>query len=424
MDRRLVHNTIAYAMAILVVLGMVLSGCVANKPSPLLLAPEVAKPVGASQLITVTTPVGPSTGDVGEKLTYSAGVKSGLAGEHIYGFDWGDESYTWTPSAIASHSWSNSGIYVVRAQGRCNDIASDWSPGKVVVIGTALSRSPLDRPDQAMQYVTPNTKEIKTAVQAIFSPKWKKHYSDFDALREWVATSIYYKSDQDNFGVNDYWQFPIETLERGSGDCEDIAILLCTLLRASGVPADQVYVVVGTPKGMQYYHAYLLERYSKGVWNMIEPQLDPVTSAVSFTFLDWALTVDFSSDLFCFNDQYFFKGLPVLASGVYEFNVWHSLWPFLPCASVKLEHQFKVDDRIEGTIEWLGADRVILDWSLNVYGPGGDLVLTWDGNDMKHDFVLRAAKPGAYRLEIVKRDYAPRNVRLILNPSGWKKPNK
>jgi len=403
-------------------LGMGLLGCVADKPSRLLLSQEVTKSAGVSQLIMVTTPIGPLRGYVDEKLTYSADVKSSMAGEHIYGFDWGDGSYTWVVSAIASHSWSSPGIYVVRMQAKCNDVVSDWSPGKVVVIGMSLSRSPLGRPEQAMCYVMPDAEEIRTAVKTIISTESGKPYNEFNALRDWVATRIFYKSDQDNFGVSDYWQFPLETLEHGTGDCEDIAILLCSLLRASGVPADQVYVAIGTPKGTEGYHAYLLERYSKGVWSMIEPQLDPVTSAFSFTFFDWALTYDFSSDLFCFNDQYFFNGPPVLASGAYEFNLWHSLWPFLPCASVNLERQLRMGDRVEGAIEWLGTEKIIVDWTFNIYGPDSEVVLTWSGSDFKHDFAFRAAIAGVYRLEAIKRDYAPRNVRIILSPSGWKKP--
>jgi predicted transglutaminase-like cysteine proteinase len=424
MSRILMKNIITCVLSLMMVLGTVLSGCVTDKPSRLLLSQEVVEPAGASKLIIVTIPVGPSTGDVDVKLTYSADVKSGISGELTYGFDWGDGSYTWAVSAIASHSWPSSGIYVIRAQARCNDVVSDWSLGKAVVIGIALSRSPLSRPEQAMCYVTTNAEEIRTAVKIILSTESGKPYNEFNALRDWVATRIFYKSDQDNFGVSDYWQFPLETLERGTGDCEDIAILLCSLLRASGVPADQVYVAIGTPKGTEGYHAYLLERYSKGVWSMIEPQLDPVTSAFSFTFLDWALTYDFSSDLFCFNDQYVFNGAPVLASGAYEFNLWHSLWPFLPCASVNLERQLRIDDRVEGVIEWLGTDKIIVDWAVNIYSPSSEVVLKWSGNDLKHDFALRAAVTGVYRLEIIKRDYTPRNVRIILSPPGWKKPSK
>ena len=414
------HNILAYGISF-VVASVLLSGCISGKPAQLSLSPEITHTAEASQLITVGTPVGPSKGYVDEKLTYSADVKSALSGEQIYGFDWGDGSYTWESSAIASHSWSESGIYIVRVQARCNEAISEWSHAKVVMIGSAIvSRSP--QPEQSMRYVTPDVAEIQEAAKAILSSKSKKYYSDFDAIREWVATSIYYKSDEENFGVTDYWQFPVETMERGSGECKDFATLLCSLLRASGVPADQVYVAVGTPKGMNEYHAYLIERYSKGVWNLIEPQLDTVTSAVSFTFLDWALVSDYSSDLYCFNDKYFFRGPPAaLSQSIYEFNLWHSLWPFLPCSSVSLERQLVKGDRVEGIVEWLGADRIIIDWSLNIYNPGGDMVLTWSGNDMKHDFVLQAVNSGIYRLEIIKRDYSPRNVRLILNPPGWKK---
>jgi len=417
--RRILTKDIAKYVFLLVILFVVLPGCNADGPSRLLLSPEVANPAGASQLITVTTPVGPSTGHVSDRLTYSVDAKSSISGEYTYGFDWGDGSYTWVVSSIASHSWSNSGMYVIRVQARCDDFVSEWSPGKVVVIGMSLSRSPLANPKQAMYYVMPNAEEIKKAVMTILSTESGKPYNQFNALRDWVATKIRYRSDQENFAVSDYWQFPLETLERGTGDCEDIAILLCSLLRASGVPADQVYVAIGTPAGTQGYHAYLLERYSKGVWSMIEPQLDPITSAFSFTFLDWALTYDFSSDLFCFNDKYSFSGPPILASGAYEFNLWHSMWPFLPCASVNLERQLDMGQRVEGAVKWLGTDRIIFDWTLNIYNPINELVLTWGGSDLNHEFAFRAAMAGMYKIEIIKRDYAPRNVNVILSPSDW-----
>jgi transglutaminase-like putative cysteine protease len=410
-----------YGLLVVVAMGL-LCGCVMDKSTRLLLVPGVTNQARASQVIAVAMPVGPETGQIDEKLTYSVGVKSSLNGVHNYGFDWGDGDYTWTSSAIATHYWQSSGIYIVRVQVKCNSEVSDWSSGRVVMIGSAiLSRSPLDRPDQAVQYINPARSEIKIAIKEILPADEKDNYGDLDALREWVATNIRYKSDQDNFGARDYWQFPMETLERGSGDCEDIAILLCSLLRAYGVPAEQVYVAVGNTKGTQVYHAYLIERYSKGIWNMIEPQLDPITSAVSFTFLDWALTYDYSSDLYCFNDQYFFRGLPGVSTGIYELNVWHSFWPFFPCASTKIERQLKIEDNVEGTIQWLGTEDIVFDWSLNVYGPNGDIVLNSSGNDKKRDFGFRAKVSGIYKIEIIKRDYAPRNLRTIINPTGWKK---
>lgn len=43
----------------------------------------------------------------------------------------------------------------------------------------------------------------------------------------------------------DFWQFPRETIEWRKGDCEDQSILLCTMMRAAGVSASNVRVVVG-----------------------------------------------------------------------------------------------------------------------------------------------------------------------------------
>jgi len=43
----------------------------------------------------------------------------------------------------------------------------------------------------------------------------------------------------------DFWQLPRETIEWRKGDCEDQAILLCTMMRIAGVPASDVQVVLG-----------------------------------------------------------------------------------------------------------------------------------------------------------------------------------
>jgi transglutaminase-like putative cysteine protease len=43
----------------------------------------------------------------------------------------------------------------------------------------------------------------------------------------------------------EFWQLPRETIAWGSGDCEDQAILLCTMMRIAGVPASDVRVCLG-----------------------------------------------------------------------------------------------------------------------------------------------------------------------------------
>lgn len=63
--------------------------------------------------------------------------------------------------------------------------------------------------------------------------------------QDFVHNTVKYKHDK--YG-GDNWQFPIKTLERGAGDCEDASLLLVSLLR-NYISADEVYVVAGNWKG-------------------------------------------------------------------------------------------------------------------------------------------------------------------------------
>jgi len=88
---------------------------------------------------TPNTPSGPSSGEVGQSLTYSTGGSSSNLGHSIqYRFDWDDGSFSgWTSSTSASHSWSSANTYTVRAQARCaihTGVESAWSSGKTVTI--------------------------------------------------------------------------------------------------------------------------------------------------------------------------------------------------------------------------------------------------------------------------------------------------
>ena len=51
----------------------------------------------------------------------------------------------------------------------------------------------------------------------------------------YVYSTIEYVEDIDNQGQNEYVQMPMETVQLGKGDCEDVAILLVAILWAGGV---------------------------------------------------------------------------------------------------------------------------------------------------------------------------------------------
>lgn len=65
-----------------------------------------------------------------------------------------------------------------------------------------------------------------------------------------------YKSDQDNYGVRDYWATPLEFLAR-SGDCEDYAIAKFVTLRKLGFSAEQLRLVVVHDMRRDLAHAVL-----------------------------------------------------------------------------------------------------------------------------------------------------------------------
>ena len=59
------------------------------------------------------------------------------------------------------------------------------------------------------------------------------------AAQEFVDSFTTYQNE-----VGDYWTEPNEILDRRAGDCDDKAILLCSILR-NYLPADQVYCAFG-----------------------------------------------------------------------------------------------------------------------------------------------------------------------------------
>lgn len=121
-------------------------------------------------------------------------------------------------------------------------------------------------------YVTPDCQAVKETLQAILGePPYTVSQLGFDDIRAWVADNIAYKSDEERW-EKDYWQNPEETLYYRTGDCEDYSILLCSLLRAYGIGAEQVYVAIGVD-GEEDGHAFVLENwYYNGEWRRVESQ--------------------------------------------------------------------------------------------------------------------------------------------------------
>lgn len=65
-----------------------------------------------------------------------------------------------------------------------------------------------------------------------------------EAVNEGVNALLAYASDEEIYGVGDYWATLEESVARGRGDCEDIAIAKMWLLNATGVDLSSMRLVV------------------------------------------------------------------------------------------------------------------------------------------------------------------------------------
>jgi len=149
-------------------------------------------------------------------------------------------------------------------QASCQDSTDSYT----LSVGSKLPRYWTEDSNILKLYITPkeaNVVSIKNQILAGFVLiRWI-------ALRDWVGNSITYKDDSDIHGVDEFWQLSKETLQLRTGDCEDHAILLCSLLRADGWSANDVYVVLGK-NNKNEYHAWVKVNLGILGWYNIEPQ--------------------------------------------------------------------------------------------------------------------------------------------------------
>ena len=76
-------------------------------------------------------------------------------------------------------------------------------------------------------------------------------------------------SDQAQYGVEDHWSSPLATLAAGAGDCEDYAIAKLVALRAAGVAAEDLRLVIIRETATGDDHAVVAAR-SGGHWRMLD----------------------------------------------------------------------------------------------------------------------------------------------------------
>jgi predicted transglutaminase-like cysteine proteinase len=97
-------------------------------------------------------------------------------------------------------------------------------------------------------------------------------------VNSWVNGAIKFEDDARLYGERDHWASARESLARGRGDCEDYAIAKMQMLRAAGVPAANLYLVIARDLVRRADHAVLAVRMDDGFW-ILDSGGDQVTAA-------------------------------------------------------------------------------------------------------------------------------------------------
>ena len=82
-------------------------------------------------------------------------------------------------------------------------------------------------------------------------------------VQQEISERVHWSHDLDNMGVADFWANAGETLRRGTGDAEDIAIAKMQVLKAAGFDPKDLYISIGRHSS-RGAHILLLARTASG----------------------------------------------------------------------------------------------------------------------------------------------------------------
>ena len=144
-----------------------------------------------------------------------------------------------------------------------------------------------DEQRRAAQGCKPGAGDPSPSAQGCPPAQWQALVAALDGLDprtklERVNTAINrypYVSSPRNWGESNYWETPFEFLRKG-GQCQDYAVAKYLLLRAAGMPADELRVVVVRDARLALDHAVTVA-YVGGQALMLDNQLHDVVPAAS-----------------------------------------------------------------------------------------------------------------------------------------------
>jgi predicted transglutaminase-like cysteine proteinase len=116
--------------------------------------------------------------------------------------------------------------------------------------------------------------DLQKAIGSVLSADFRRK---LDVINRTVNRLVRYLPDDRNYGSMDVWAAPAETLLRGTGDCEDYAILKMAALKQAGVPLQDMSVVVVRDTRRNLYHAVLSVKNADGYFILDNMRADALS---------------------------------------------------------------------------------------------------------------------------------------------------
>jgi transglutaminase-like putative cysteine protease len=129
--------------------------------------------------------------------------------------------------------------------------------------------------EQILRLIREGAKDFcvrQTAIDILFEcgVRPKNYLGEIRALFEWVKTNVRYTRDIHRVEL---LHSPRRMLELRAGDCDDMTILLGTMLKAVGHPIRLALVGFNPRKRTLFTHIYL-EAFCRGRWIPLDPTVD------------------------------------------------------------------------------------------------------------------------------------------------------
>ncbi|MBB2495660.1 transglutaminase-like cysteine peptidase [Aquipseudomonas ullengensis] len=129
--------------------------------------------------------------------------------------------------------------------------------GMLLFLGTGPSRAVEAPPSSALASALSQSR--LEAWRGLLTQAGSSERERLEAVNRFINRSVQHGEDADIWGEADYWATPLETLSRGRGDCEDVAIAKYFSLVRLGVPSSKLRLTF--VKALELNRAHMVLAY-------------------------------------------------------------------------------------------------------------------------------------------------------------------